>query len=80
MIPTLKPDQEVIVSSLPYLFLEPKTGDIIAFREGEKFIVKRINLVKSNKYFVKGDNQKDSKDYGWIEKNKIIGKVVYKAG
>lgn len=77
MLPTLKPNQEIIVSNLPYLFFEPKVNELIAFKNGDQFIIKRINKAKAGEYFVKGDNEKDSKDFGWIERKKIIGKVIY---
>lgn len=77
MIPTLKPGQEILVSSLPYLLSQPKLNDLIAFKNGKDFIIKRIKDKKNEKYLVKGDNEKDSKNYGWIEKEKIIGKVIY---
>lgn len=74
---TIKNNQEILVSFLPYLFFDPKVGEIIAFKDLEKVIVKRIKKIKDRKYLVSGDNKKDSKDYGWIEKETIIGKVIY---
>lgn len=77
MMPILKPGQEILVSSLPYLFSKPKKGQIVAFKEGKKFIVKRIKMVAENKILVSGDNNNDSKEFGWIGREKIIGKVIY---
>ncbi len=77
MMPTLKPGQEILVSSLPYLFFKPKIGDIIAFKDGADFVIKRIKNLKGGKYEVKGDNHEDSKEFGWIERKRIIGKVIY---
>lgn len=77
MMPLLKPGQEILVSSLPYLISKPKVGDIIAFKDRDKFIVKRVRKVTGYKLQVVGDNKKDSKDYGWIERKRIIGKVLY---
>lgn len=77
MEPLLKPGQEILVSSLPYLLFRPKAGEIIAFKEGNKFVVKRIKKAENGKFLVEGDNKKDSKDYGWINKKSIIGKVIY---
>lgn len=76
MIPKLKPGQQILVSSLPYLFSKPKVGDIIAFKDGKKSIIKRIKNIKKNKYLVKGDNEGDSKNYGWIDRKEIVGKLV----
>lgn len=77
MMPLLKPGQEIIVSSLPYLFSNPKQGNVIAFKSGNKFIVKRIKKITGHKLLVTGDNKSDSKDYGWINKKDIIGKMIY---
>lgn len=77
MEPYIKSGQEIIVSSLPYLISDPKLEDVIAFKEKQKFIVKRIKEIKNGKYKVLGDNKKDSKEFGWIERKRIIGKVIY---
>jgi signal peptidase I len=77
MMPLLRPGQEILVSSIPYWFKDPKAGQIIAFKDGNKFIVKRVLKVEDGKFQVSGDNKKDSKEYGWIEIDKIIGKVIY---
>ena len=77
MVPTLKPGQEILVSSLPFFFRNPSTGDLIAFKNENQFIVKRIMEVKGDRVLVKGDNTGDTKDYGWVERKKIIGKVIY---
>lgn len=77
MMPTLKPNQEILVSLLPYLFSSPKIKDLVAFKSGSRNIIKRINSINKKKYLVKGDNENDSKDYGWISKKDIIGKVIY---
>lgn len=77
MEPTIKNGQEILVSSLPFLFSKPKVGDMVAFKDSGKWIVKRIKDVKGNQYLVVGDNKSDSKKFGWIERGKIIGKVIY---
>lgn len=77
MEPTIKEGQEILVSNIPYLFNKPKVNDLIAFKDGNQFIIKRLKQIKDGKYLVKGDNKKDSKNYGWIDKKDIIGKVIY---
>ncbi|MEK7534257.1 MAG: S26 family signal peptidase [Patescibacteria group bacterium] len=84
MEPTIKNGQSVLASSLPYFFSKPKMGDIVVFRKNERVLMKRITKIDQSddgkKYFVKGDNEKDSMDskrFGWISKNDIIGKVIY---
>lgn len=78
MEPNFKMNQSVLVSGLPYLFKKPKIGDVIVFRDSksDKRILKRIMKISSSMYLVGGDNKQDSKDFGWIEKKDIYGKVV----
>ena len=78
MEPFLKPGQEILVSSLPYLISKPKIGDVVAFRDNQTFIVKRIKDTGIDKYLMAGDNANDSKDYGWITRERIVGKLIYR--
>lgn len=77
MEPTIKDRQEILVSSLPFLISKPKVGEMVAFKEDNKTIIKRIQKTDGRRFFVLGDNKNDSKEFGWIEKEKIIGKVIY---
>jgi signal peptidase I len=77
MMPVLKPGRQILVSGLPYLFFAPKIGDMVAFKDGDEFIVKRVREVIGDRLQVAGDNKKDSKDYGWIDRKNVIGKVIY---
>lgn len=82
MEPTLKNNDVVLVSGIPYLFQNPLINDIVAFRSNKKqVLIKRIKKIKNNKYFVYGDNSKDSYDsnkFGAINRQQIIGKLIYK--
>lgn len=81
MEPNILQGQTVLASSIPYLFSKPKSGDIVAFKKEEKIFIKRIVRIDGKKYFVKGDNEKDSFDstkFGWIDKKDIVGKVIIK--
>ena len=81
MEPGISMGENVLVSSIPFLIFRPKIGDIIAFKKEKKIFVKRIVKASGEKYFVKGDNEKDSLDstkFGWINKKEIIGKVIFK--
>ena len=49
--------------------------------DNNKYLVKRITKVDGEKYFVSGDNKNDSLDsreFGWISKGDILGKVILK--
>ncbi|MDP3988249.1 MAG: S26 family signal peptidase, partial [Candidatus Levybacteria bacterium] len=70
----------VIATPIPYFFYSPKAGDVVVFKvkDGKKFI-KRIFKKKDESYYLIGDNRndsKDSKDFGWIKRKAIIGKVI----
>ncbi len=77
MFPTLKEGQDVLVWCW---FLNLKIGDIIAFKKDGKVMVKRIHLYHDRSVSVVGDNKKestDSRNFGWIKKSEIIGKVIW---
>jgi nickel-type superoxide dismutase maturation protease len=81
MMPTLSPKQEVVVSSVPYIFSKPKVGDVILLKHPKQktFLIKRITSKKGSKYMVLGDNEKDSldsTDFGLIERKHILAKVI----
>ena len=81
MEPTIKNDQTVFVSKIPYLFFKPKVGDVVGFRQSDKVFIKRIFQINEEKYFLKGDNEDDSWDsrrFGWIARKDIVGKVIIK--
>ncbi|OGH38182.1 MAG: hypothetical protein A3B44_00825 [Candidatus Levybacteria bacterium RIFCSPLOWO2_01_FULL_38_21] len=75
MSPFLKPGDTVLISR----FGKIKIGDVVVFEVNDKHYVKRIEKIKGDKYFLTGDNKKesiDSRRFGWIEKKDIIGKVI----
>ena len=77
MIPTLKPRDRVIVSSIPYFFSSPKIGDIIVFKYNNKIIIKRIKKFENGKIIVAGDNSSDTLKIVPIEGDFILGKVIF---
>lgn len=85
MEPVFHPRQTLLVSFIPYLFRTPQINEIIVLQSPKdgRFIVKRIRKTKDNDYFVMGDNEKestDSREFGWITKKEIMGKVVVNLG
>lgn len=79
MGPLIKNGQKVFVSKIPYVIRYPKIGDIVMFRHGGKNFIKRISKVQNGKYYLTGDNKKDSLDsrkIGWISREQILGKVL----
>jgi len=80
MFPALKAGSNVLVCK--YFFSKPKIGDIVAARDPRdgKIIIKRVIKIENTKYHVEGDNRTastDSRDFGLIDKNNIIGKVIF---
>jgi len=78
MEPTLRNNQTVIASLIPYFFRKPKVGDIVVVQR-VKCIIKRIAKIKKNNIYVVGDNSSkstDSRNFGWVNKKEIIGKVI----
>lgn len=81
MEPILKNKDSILVSGLLYLFKKPKINDIVAFVYKDKVLVKRIVKITNEKYFLAGDNNKDSfdsREFGFVSKNQILGKIIYK--
>lgn len=76
-MPTLKPGDRVVASSIPYLFSEPKIGDIVLFKYRDKIMVKRIVKIEKGKYYLSGDNKADNLKIKPIDKNKILGKIIF---
>lgn len=77
MYPALKTDQEVLIWCW---FYKPKVGDIVVIRKNNKDMVKRIQKVSGRKYFIEGDNKRestDSRSFGPVDKSEIVGKVVF---
>jgi signal peptidase I len=78
MEPVLKNGSFFIVSSLPYLFINPTIGDIIIFKSENKIIVKSIYKIENGKYYIQGINKKDSKKFNSLEKTEILGKLIFR--
>ena len=81
MEPFLKNEDICLISSVPYLFKNPKINDIVLFIYKDKKYLKRVTKISEQGYFLKGDNNTDSfdsKNFGLIKRDKIIGKVIFK--
>ncbi len=80
MEPTILSGTTLLISSIPYIFREPKIGDVVVFRVLGKKFVKRIKKKEGRRYFIVGDNASDSLDsrkLGWVRKEDILGKVLW---
>lgn len=84
MEPFLKEGTIILVNRLSYLLSKPNIDDVVIIKKfsvkEKDYVVKRITNIKNEKYYVMGDNKEestDSRDFGWIEKKDIIGKVIF---
>jgi signal peptidase I len=56
-------------------------GELVVVQLAEQKLVKRVVDEKADQVWLSGDNVKasdDSRKFGWIEKNQIIGKVLFR--
>ncbi|MBI2011331.1 S26 family signal peptidase [Candidatus Daviesbacteria bacterium] len=78
MYPFLKPGDFVLVNKLAVSF---KINDLVILKNPEnskQYLVKKIKEIRNGKYFVIGENKNKSRDsryYGWVNRENIIGKV-----
>lgn len=79
MLPTFQPGQDILCFNWAYIFSKPKIGELVVIRKNGKDMVKRIQKIQNHQYFVEGDNKfgsTDSRNFGWINKSEIVGKVI----
>ena len=77
MLPDVKQGSIVIAKKTKSIIV----GDIIVALQNNKEVIKRVNNVDSNGYFIVGSNllnSSDSRMYGPVMKQDVIGKVVLK--
>jgi len=82
MLPTLRPDQEVLINPQAYRQCLPSPGHIVVVRhpqQPELLIVKRILFLASDgRCYLQGDNaieSTDSRQFGLLPLSYIAGKV-----
>ncbi|MGD1909524.1 MAG: nickel-type superoxide dismutase maturation protease [Rivularia sp. (in: cyanobacteria)] len=84
MLPGLQPGDEILFNPKAYRHKLPHEGDIVVARHPyqKKEIIKRVALVlEDGSCFLTGDNptaSTDSRSYGFIPLNNILGKVTSK--
>lgn len=77
MIPTLAPGERLLVRLDGPIVL----GDIVVFNREQQFDIKRILRIEADGIFVQGDNDlvsTDSRTYGLIPYEKVIGVATYR--
>lgn len=77
MYPTLRKGSRVVTQNW---FYKLNLKDIIVAKVNNRPVIKRIKRITAKKIFLEGDNKSestDSREFGEIDKNKLIGKVIF---
>jgi signal peptidase I len=81
LAPEFQQGDFVLVSKIPFLFISPSPGDVIAFHQpGYGLMIKRIqNLSPDGGVNVIGNNPEsvDSRVFGTVRREDFIGKVIW---
>lgn len=85
MEPTLDEGSYVIVNRWAYRRRTPREGDIVVLRHPreDRYLVKRVQHVEGDRCFVMGDRDQgsvDSRTFGSVARDLIVGKVVFRYG
>jgi len=85
MEPLCKEGDFVFLDKLSYLIFRPRAGDLIVLKHPQKeiLLLKYVITEKEDTegyfYWVEGLNKtesSDSRNFGWIPKEKILGKAI----
>ena len=77
MIPNLSENTLILVRKTKNY----RVGDVVGFVHQDKTLIKRVFEIKDAKYYLLGDNQKnslDSRSLGWISSDRIKFKLIFK--
>ena len=76
MFPNFLDNDFVFITSF---FKKLKEDDVIISKFNNDTIIKRINKIKDNRYYITGDNKEESSNsFGFVNKENILGKVLFK--
>lgn len=83
MMPTFVSGDKLFVSKLFYKIVSPKVNDVAVLIDprNDRLILKKIDGVFGDKYFVVGENLTESTDsriFGAVNKRQIVGKVLFR--
>ena len=78
MLPNYKEGDYLLINKLSKI----KKGNAVVLKHPKtnELILKRVSKIKDGRYYVTGDNKKqstDSRHFGAVERNSIIGKVLF---
>ena len=80
MLPSFNEGDYLLVCNIAYLLSKPRARDVVIAKHPGKqqLILKRITNIKDKKYFLAGDNKRessDSKNFGIVNRKSLVGKV-----
>jgi len=84
MEPLFKEGDRIVINRWAYIFSKPTPGDFVTFEHPNKkgkVLLKKIKKVVGDESLVTGINENDSEDsrrFGKIKGDKILGKVWFK--
>ena len=83
MLPSFKEGEYLLVCNVAYLLSKPRVMDVVIARHPitNSLIIKRIAKINDRRYYLSGDNKKESSDsskFGAIDGKEIRGKVFFK--
>ena len=75
MLPIYCPGEHVLTFNWTF----PKIGDVVVFRERNRFFIKRVITIKKDEQsvLVCGDNKKGTSKFGPVRLQQIVGKVLF---
>ena len=74
MEPSYNPGDHV----LTFNWYEPRKNDVIIFRTGDKYYLKRVDRVSEGLFYVSGDNKRKTTGIGPVKRAQIVGKIILK--
>lgn len=76
MEPSFHSGDLILVNHLVYKWRQPKKGEVILFKRDNQFILKKVVEKEVGQVLVEGENKLDSREFGWVKKEEIVGKVL----
>jgi signal peptidase I len=81
LTPEFQPGDFVLVSKIPFFFISPSPGDIVAFHQpGYGLLIKRIQQINPDSSLnVIGTHSEsiDSRVFGPVKRESVLGKVIW---
>ena len=85
LLPEYQEGDFVLIAKIPFCFDSVRRGDVVVFRHPRYgMMIKKVSHVagRGNQIYVMGthENSVDSRQFGTVSKDAIIGKVIWHIG